>query len=189
MLALTKGLVHVNIFPAWQGSSVEEQETHKLLVVGSIPTLATLQKKPVNFLAGFLVTFFGRLILCHRNKIELYARAFGNQLNFSGRGQGCPDVEAIGFFKIILLNLENAAAIPMNENQITDIIFAIIALSSRNLFFIEAITGRDDDIAVSIDAGFKVLCIVPVLNANIAALIAAVLSPVRSRQFESGQFL
>ena len=41
LLTLTNDLVHVNIFHAWQGSSVEEQETHKLLVAGSTPALAT----------------------------------------------------------------------------------------------------------------------------------------------------
>ena len=40
--ALTNALVHVNIFSARQGSSVEEQETHKLLVAGSTPALATI---------------------------------------------------------------------------------------------------------------------------------------------------
>jgi hypothetical protein len=40
-MTLTNEIVHANISPAWQGSSVVEQETHKLLVVGSTPTLAT----------------------------------------------------------------------------------------------------------------------------------------------------
>ena len=42
---LTKQVCRVNIRPLWRGSSMVEQWTHKPLVVGSSPTLAT--KNPI----------------------------------------------------------------------------------------------------------------------------------------------